>query len=92
MFDHSFDFCIIYGNYTGLYLKNIQELGMPKMKTKRSAAKRFSKTATGKIKCKKAGLRHILTNKSRGLKRGKRATGYVDSTCVKQLSKCIPYA
>jgi large subunit ribosomal protein L35 len=50
---------------------------MPKMKTKRAAAKRFKLTATGKVKVKKAGLRHILTKKSRNLKRDKRKAGYV---------------
>ena len=34
---------------------------MPKMKSKRCAAKRFSFTATGKVKYKKMNLRHILT-------------------------------
>ena len=42
---------------------------MPKMKTNRSAAKRFKLTGTGKIKRHKAYLRHILTKKSRGRKR-----------------------
>ena len=37
---------------------------MPKMKTKRCAAKRFSFTAGGKVKYKKMNLRHILTKKS----------------------------
>jgi ribosomal protein L35 len=33
---------------------------MPKMKTKKSAAKRFTLTASGKVKYKKMNLRHIL--------------------------------
>ncbi|MFA7112850.1 MAG: 50S ribosomal protein L35, partial [Sphaerochaeta sp.] len=33
---------------------------MPKMKTRRSAAKRFRVTGTGKVRYKKQGLRHIL--------------------------------
>ena len=37
---------------------------MPKMKTKKSASKRFSLTGTGKIKYKKMNLRHILTKRS----------------------------
>ena len=37
---------------------------MPKMKTNRGAAKRFKKTANGKIKRKKAFLSHILTKKA----------------------------
>ena len=35
---------------------------MPKMKTKRSAAKRFKVTGTGKLKRAKAYKSHILTN------------------------------
>jgi large subunit ribosomal protein L35 len=64
---------------------------MPKMKTKRAAAKRFKLTATGKIKVKKAGLRHILTKKSRGLKRDKRKTGYVHPSNHRQAMRTIPY-
>ena len=37
---------------------------MPKMKTKSSAAKRFKKTGTGKLKRNKAYKSHILTKKS----------------------------
>ncbi|HUX21409.1 MAG TPA: 50S ribosomal protein L35, partial [Spirochaetia bacterium] len=42
---------------------------MPKMKTRRAAAKRYSFTGTGKVKYKKQGLRHILTKKSTKRKR-----------------------
>jgi large subunit ribosomal protein L35 len=42
---------------------------MPKMKTNRSAAKRFRVTKTGKIVRSKAFRRHILTSKSRKTKR-----------------------
>ena len=45
---------------------------MPKMKTNRGAAKRFKKTANGKIKRKKAFLRHILTKKAGKRKRALR--------------------
>lgn len=47
---------------------------MPKKKTRKAAAKRFKKTATGKIKFKKSGKGHLLTGKSRKRKRqlGKR--------------------
>ena len=42
---------------------------MPKMKTNRSAAKRFKKTATGKYRRFRAGKTHILTKKYRKRKR-----------------------
>ena len=42
---------------------------MPKMKTRSAAKKRFSKTATGKIKRASAYRSHILTSKSTKRKR-----------------------
>jgi len=42
---------------------------MPKLKTKSGAKKRFSFTATGKIKMKHAYKSHILTKKSKKRKR-----------------------
>lgn len=42
---------------------------MPKMKTNRSAAKRFKKTATGKFRRQRAYASHILTKKSPKRKR-----------------------
>ena len=49
---------------------------MPKMKTHRSAAKRYSVTATGKIKRRLAGKGHLLAHKSQARKN--RLTGKVD--------------
>ena len=42
---------------------------MPKVKTKRAAAKRFKVTGTGKLKRMKAYKSHILTKKSAKRKR-----------------------
>lgn len=42
---------------------------MPKMKSHRSAKKRFKMTATGKLKRQSAGKRHLLTSKTRKRKR-----------------------
>ena len=42
---------------------------MGKLKTNRSAAKRFSVSKTGKVKHKRAFLRHLLSSKKRGRKR-----------------------
>jgi large subunit ribosomal protein L35 len=64
---------------------------MPKMKTKSSAKKRFKVTATGKVKVKKAGLRHILTKKSRNNKRAKRAASYVHPAMMHNALAVIPY-
>ena len=50
---------------------------MPKMKSKRSAAKRLSLTGSGKVKYKKMNLRHILTKKTTKRKRDLRHAGYL---------------
>jgi large subunit ribosomal protein L35 len=62
-----------------------------KMKTKRSVAKRIRVTASGKVKVKKAFLRHILTKKSSGLKRDKRKAGYLVPTDARNLLRAAPY-
>ena len=64
---------------------------MPKMKTSRSAAKRFKLTGTGKLKRSKAYKRHILTKKTTKNKRNLRKPAMVDSTNVKTMKKILPY-
>lgn len=64
---------------------------MPKMKTSSSAAKRFSKTGTGKLKRMKAGKQHILTKKSTKLKRNLRKATLTDKTNEKNIKKILPY-
>jgi len=64
---------------------------MPKMKTNRSAAKRFKLTGSGKLKRNKAYKRHILTKKSPKTKRNLRKSAIVDSTNVKNMKKILPY-
>lgn len=63
---------------------------MPKLKTNRGAAKRFKLTGTGKIKRKKAFLRHILINKSTKAKRNLRAAGLVAAVDEKRVKRLIP--
>lgn len=65
---------------------------MPKMKTNKSAAKRFSKTATGKFKRAKAYKSHLMRNKSPKQKRNIATAGLVDDSCLKQVKKLLPYA
>ncbi len=64
---------------------------MPKVKTRRGAAKRFSFTASGKIRRKKAYLRHILTHKSASQKRKLRKQGLVSSSDEAGLRRLLPY-
>ena len=64
---------------------------MPKMKTKRAAAKRFKKTGTGKLKRNKAYKRHILTKKTTKKKRDLRKAAMMDKTNEKVMKKILPY-
>lgn len=64
---------------------------MPKMKTKSAAAKRFSKTGTGKLKRNKAYKRHILTKKTTKNKRQLRMAAMTDETNEKNMKKILPY-
>lgn len=64
---------------------------MPKMKTKRAAAKRFSLTGTGKVKRARANRRHILTYKTSKRKRGLRKSVVATSADAANIAKLIPY-
>ena len=64
---------------------------MPKIKTHRGAAKRFSFTKSGKIKRGKAYKSHILTKKSQKRKRNLRQATITDATNVKNMKKVLPY-
>ncbi len=64
---------------------------MPKMKTRRSAAKRYRISPNGKVKYKKQGLRHILTKKSTKRKRGLRKTGVLSKAEQKRAGRLVPY-
>ncbi len=62
-----------------------------KMKTKKSAAKRFKTTGSGKLKRNKANHSHILTKKSTKRKRGLRQSTMMDATNEKVMKKILPY-
>lgn len=64
---------------------------MPKMKTHRGAAKRFSKTGSGKIKRNQAYKRHLLESKSAGRKRGLRHATLVSKSDAKRIEQLITY-
>ena len=65
---------------------------MPKLKTHRGAAKRFSLTKSGKIKRSKAYKRHILSKKSTKRLRGLRQTAYISDVEEKKIRKLLPSA
>ena len=69
-----------------------EEIIMPKMKTKRAAAKRFKTTGTGKLMKMKAYKSHILNKKSTKRKRNLRKAAEVDATNAKMMKRMLPYS
>lgn len=65
---------------------------MPKMKTRRAAAKRFKVTGSGRIKCGHAGKRHLLAHKTTKRKRHLRATSEVPAVLERFVRGQLPYA
>lgn len=63
---------------------------MPKMKTNRAAAKRFRRTATGKLRRRKAYRSHILTKKSAKRKRNLRKPTLVSKADAKRINRLLP--
>ncbi len=64
---------------------------MPKMKTKRGAAKRFRKTASGKFKRGHAFTSHILTKMSTKRKRNLRGSTVMKDCDAKSVKRMLPY-
>lgn len=65
---------------------------MPKLKSLKSAAKRFKKTASGKFTRKKAFKSHILTKKSPKRKRHLRKEAVLSASDNKNVQRMLPYA
>ena len=63
---------------------------MPKLKTNRGAAKRFSATGKGGFKRGQSHKRHILTKKSSKRKRLLGVVTQVDKTDVKRVRQMLP--
>jgi large subunit ribosomal protein L35 len=64
---------------------------MPKIKTHRASAKRFSLTKSGRIKRSKAFKRHLLNGKTTKRKRNLRQGTFVDASEEKTIRQLIPY-
>jgi large subunit ribosomal protein L35 len=62
-----------------------------KIKTNRSAAKRFSLTGKGKVKRNKAYASHLLSSKSPKRKRNLRKATVVDSANMSGVRRMLPY-
>ena len=65
---------------------------MPKMKTKRSAAKRFKKTGTGKITMRKSKMKHLLEHESSNKKRDRSGSTLVSKSDAQRIQAMMPYA
>jgi large subunit ribosomal protein L35 len=65
---------------------------MPKMKTKKSASKRFKVRPGGSIKRGQAFKRHILTKKSTKTKRQLRGSTAVHKADVASVRAMLPFA
>lgn len=64
---------------------------MPKMKTRRSAEKRFRRTGTGKVRRSKAYASHIMTKKNRKRKRRLKKNDILENVDAKKVLKLVPY-
>ncbi len=62
---------------------------MPKMKTRRSAAKRFKLTGTGKLKRNKANHRHMLIRRPKTAKRKMRQSTIVAPAEAKRVRRML---
>ena len=64
---------------------------MPKMKTKSGAKKRFSRTATGKVKANVAHKRHRLISKPKQMKRKAKGTTVLGKGDANLVLSYMPY-
>jgi large subunit ribosomal protein L35 len=62
---------------------------MPKAKTTKAIAKRFKKSARGKVLFARAGKGHLLTGKSRKQKRNLRRKARVSPGMEKKIAICM---
>ena len=62
---------------------------MPKMKSRRGAAKRFPLTGSGKVRKNKANKSHLLSRKTMDRKRSLRKSGDVSDADVKRVKKML---
>jgi large subunit ribosomal protein L35 len=64
---------------------------MPKMKTKRGAAKRLKRTASGRLKRRSGWKSHLLEAKSPKRRRRLRRAGLIAKADEKRLKVLVPY-
>ena len=64
---------------------------MPKLKTRKCAAKRLKETGTGKFRHHKAGARHLKSSKNERRRRRLRQDGAVKATEMRRIKAALPY-
>lgn len=64
---------------------------MPKLKTRKCAAKRLKETGTGKFRHHKAGARHLKSSKNAKRKRRLRQDGAVKASELHRIKVALPY-
>jgi large subunit ribosomal protein L35 len=66
---------------------------MPKLKTKSGSKKRFIPKKGGKVKFRRAGVRHLATfGKTKKQKRHLRGTDHLTEMDAKKVKETLPYA
>ena len=66
---------------------------MPKLKTNSGAKKRFQVKKGGKVKFRRAGVRHLATfGKTKKQKVGLRGTGHLTEMDAKKIKATLPYS
>ena len=64
---------------------------MPKLKTRKCAAKRLTQTGTGKFRHNKAGARHLMSSKNAKRRRRLRQDGAVSHAEKRRIQVALPY-
>ncbi len=65
---------------------------MPKLKTKSGAKKRFQVKKSGRVKFRRAGVRHLATfGKTKKQKVHLRGTSHLGPEDEKKIKECFPY-
>jgi len=64
---------------------------MPKMKTKSGVKKRFSLTASGKVRANQAGKQHGMIKRTNKQLRNQRGTTILSASDAKIIKKFMPY-
>ena len=71
--------------------KTERDITMPKLKTRKCAAKRLKETGTGKFRHHKAGARHLKSSKNAKRKRRLRQDGAISHAEAGRIKTALPY-